>query len=132
MKSKLTLTICLLALAGCQSHPSLPAHTVEPSSPAVAASAAANGTDAWLGRWNGPEGTYLQLSKVGDHYTVEIRDLDGSRTFIGYPADGRIRFVRDGKTEFLSAGNGEAAGMKWLLDKKHCLLTRQGEGWCRD
>jgi hypothetical protein len=72
------------------------------------------------------------LAKAGDHYTVEIRDLDGSRIFDGFPDGDRIRFMRDGKTEFLTAGDGEAAGMKWLPDKKHCLLTHKGEGWCRD
>lgn len=118
------LAMLLLASAGCQGHPPV----VAPSSAPVAA----NPTDKWMGRWDGPEGTYLQLSKADDHYSVEIRDLDGSRTFDGFSAGDRIRFVRNGKTEYLTAGNGEAAGMKWLLDKKDCLLTRQGEGWCRD
>ena len=72
------------------------------------------------------------LSKVGARTAVEFRNLDGSRFFEETPDGDRIRFVRDGKTEFLMAGNGEAAGMKWLLDKKHCLLTHKGEGWCRD
>jgi len=89
-------------------------------------------TDQWLGRWDGVEGTYLQLAKKGDKYVVEIRDLDGSKTFEGFGDGNRIRFTRDGKTEFLSAGDGQATGMKWLADKKNCLLTRQGEGWCRD
>ena len=84
------------------------------------------------GRWDGPEGTFLNLSRSGAHYTVVIQDLDGPRTFDGVDDHGRVRFVRDGKTEFLTAGDGEASGMKWLADKKHCLLTRRGEGWCRD
>jgi hypothetical protein len=119
MKMSLVLLVLSLAVAGCRSQPS-----AAPATPFAA--------DKWLGRWNGPEGTYLMLSKSGDHYTVEVRDLDGPRTFAGFPAGDRIRFVRDGRTEFLSAGDGEAAGMKWLLDKKDCLLTRKGEGWCRD
>jgi heat shock protein HslJ len=88
--------------------------------------------DQWLGRWEGVEGTYLRLAKKGDKYVVEIRDLDGSKTFEGFGDGNRIRFTRDGKTEFISAGDGRATGMKWLADKKNCLLTRQGEGWCRD
>jgi len=88
--------------------------------------------DQWMGRWDGPEGTFLNLSRSGAHYTVVIQDLDGPRTFDGVDDHGRVRFVRDGKTEFLTAGDGEASGMKWLADKKHCLLTRRGEGWCRD
>lgn len=89
-------------------------------------------TDQWLGRWDGVEGTYLRLAKKGDKYVVEIRDLDGSKTFEGLGDGNRIRFTRDGKTEFISAGDGRATGMKWLADKKNCLLTRAGEGWCRD
>jgi heat shock protein HslJ len=89
-------------------------------------------TDQWLGRWDGVEGTYLRLAKKGDKYVVEISDLDGPKTFEGLGDGNRIQFTRDGKTEFISAGNGQATGMKWLADKKNCLLTRQGEGWCRD
>ncbi len=132
MNSRLALTLSLLALSGCQSHaPVSPAPSAEASPPAAASNSTNNPTDRWLGRWDGPEGTYLLLSKAGGHYAVEIRDLDGSRTFEGFPAGDQIRFIRDGKKEFLVAGNGKAAGMKWLLDKKNCLLTRQGEGWCR-
>jgi hypothetical protein len=119
MKMSLVLLVLSLAVAGCRGQPS-----AAPATPSVA--------DKWLGRWDGPEGTYLMLSKAGDHYTVEVRDLDGSRTFVGFPDGDRIRFVRDGRTEFLAAGDGEATGMKWLLDKRDCLLTRKGEGWCRD
>jgi hypothetical protein len=89
-------------------------------------------TDQWLGRWDGPEGTFLQISKSGDHYAVEIQDLDGPKTFEGFADGNRIQFTRDGKTEFISAGDGQATGMKWLTEKKNCLLTRQGEGWCRN
>jgi hypothetical protein len=89
-------------------------------------------TDRWLGRWDGVEGTYLRLAKNGDKYAVEIRDLDGPKTFEGFGDGNRIRFTRDGKTEFISAGDGQATGMKWLADKKNCLLTKTGEGWCRD
>ncbi len=88
--------------------------------------------EQWLGRWDGVEGTFLNLSRAGTKYIVVIQDLDGPRTFEGVDDDGRVRFVRDGKTEYISAGDGPATGMKWLADKKTCLLTRVGEGWCRD
>jgi len=90
------------------------------------------GPDSWLGRWEGPEGTYLRLAKNGDKYVVEIQDLDGPKTFEGFADGHRIRFTRDGKTEFISAGDGQATGMKWLAEKKNCLLTKLGEGWCRN
>jgi hypothetical protein len=46
-------------------------------------------------------------------------------------ADG-IQFTRDGKAESIRAGNGEGTGMKWLLDKKNCLIIKYGEGFCRN
>jgi hypothetical protein len=82
--------------------------------------------------WPGPEGTHLLLSKNGDGYSVEIQDLDGPAHYEGVADGDRIRFVRNGKEEFIYAGDGKASGMKWFLDKKNCLMTRKGEGWCRD
>jgi hypothetical protein len=115
--------VLLLSIAGCRSHT---------SSVSSSAGAVTEPTDEWLGRWDGPEGTYLELSKNGDKYVVVIQDLDGAKKFEGSGDGHRIRFTRDGKTEFISAGDGEAAGMKWLADKKNCLLTKKGEGWCRN
>jgi hypothetical protein len=93
---------------------------------------ATRATDKWIGRWNGPEGTYLELSKRGDYYSIQIKDLDTLRTYEGSAAGDRISFVRNGKTEFISSGNGEQTGMKWLRDKKNCLWIQPGEGYCRD
>src|SRR5262249_32648317 len=91
-----------------------------------------NITDQWLGKWIGPEDTYLMLSKKDDKYQVEIHSLDGPATYEGASAGGRIEFQRNGKTESIHAGNGEDTGMKWLLDKKNCLIIKTGEGFCRD
>jgi hypothetical protein len=113
----------LFSLAGCRRHSSPP--------PENRADAVKDATNVWLGRWDGPEGTFLQLSKTGDQYVVVIHDLNGPKSFDGFADGNRIRFLRDGKTEYLSAGDGEATGMKWLADKEDCLLTRKGEGWCR-
>jgi hypothetical protein len=117
--------VLLVSMAGCREHgPAV--SDAKPSSPRT------EPTDEWLGRWDGPEGTYLQLAKNGDKYVVVIQDLDGPKTFEGFADSNRVRFARDGKTEFISAGDGQATGMKWLADKKNCLLTKQGEGWCRN
>jgi heat shock protein HslJ len=102
--------------------------SVEPSSPPTAEN---DLPDNWLGRWIGPEGTYLHLSKNGDKYVVEIRSLDGLKTYEGVQIGDRIQFTRDG-TEFIRAGTGIDTGMKWLLDKKNCLIIKTGEGFCRD
>jgi hypothetical protein len=91
-----------------------------------------NAADAWLGRWTGPEGTYLEIARTAGAYEVTIKDLDAARTFIGHAADDRIEFRRDGVTERIEATNGEQTGMKWLADKTKCLTVKLGEGYCRD
>jgi hypothetical protein len=89
-------------------------------------------TDQWLGKWIGPEGTYLVLTKNAGKYVVEIHSLDGPATFEGISGGDRIEFQRNLKPESIHAGNGHETGMKWLLDKKNCLIIRTGEGFCRD
>lgn len=88
--------------------------------------------DAWLGKWIGPEGTFLVLSQHAGKYAVEIHSLDGPATYEGTAVGDRIEFVRDSKRESIHAGNGEDTGMKWLLDKKNCLIIKTGEGFCRE
>lgn len=87
---------------------------------------------SWLGKWTGVEGTYLNLSQDGEAYKVTISDLDGPKDFKGEAGRGGISFIRNGQTETLHTGNGEATGMKWLSGKKDCLIVRSGEGFCRD
>ena len=89
-------------------------------------------TEQWLGRWNGPEGTYLDISGTPTDYRLTIANLDGPRRFVGRAQGAKIVFVRDGVVESISATDGEATGMKWLLDKQNCLTVRSGEGYCRD
>ncbi len=87
--------------------------------------------DKWLGQWNGPEGTFLLLSKNGEKFVVKIQSLDGPQTYEGVSVGDRIEFERDGQTESIRAGNGAETGMKWLLDEKNCLIIKTGEGFCR-
>src|SRR5579863_5365006 len=104
-----------------------------PSRQSTAAVPATNNvTDRWLGKWTGPEGTYLVLSKNADKYVVQINSLDGPATYEGTSTGERIEFQRDGKTESIHAGNGHDTGMKWLLEKTNCLIVKTGEGFCRD
>ena len=88
--------------------------------------------EKWLRKWNGPEGTFLLLSLNGHRYLVKIQSLDGLDGYEGVATADGIRFTRNGKTESIHAGNGEDTGMKWLLDKKNCLIIKSGEGFCRD
>ena len=108
------LLLALLALHGCGTN----------GAPGVA--------DTWIGRWNGPEGTYLEVARAGGAYEVTIKDLDAARTFIAHAADDRIEFRRDGVMESLEATNGDGTGLKWLAGKTTCLAVKLGEGYCRD
>ncbi len=92
----------------------------------------ARGTDDWLGRWHGPEGTYLEIAGAGGAYEITVKDLDRARTFSGSAVGDGIEFRRDGANEMLRATDGDATGMKWLAGKKNCLTIKPGEGYCRD
>jgi hypothetical protein len=100
------------------------------SAPAAAASAKP-ATDAWIGRWLGPEGTFLDIAGGSGTYRVTVQNLDGPRTFDATASGLLIRFTRDGVNETIRAGSGADTGMKWLMDKKDCLVVKAGEGYCR-
>jgi hypothetical protein len=89
-------------------------------------------SDRWLGKWNGPEGTFLQIAGGKGKYEITVRNLDGPREFRGRAVGSTIEFERDGVKEIIRATNGAETGMKWLADKSNCLTVRFGEGYCRD
>ena len=89
-------------------------------------------TDLWLGKWNGPEGTFLQLAGGNGKYEITVKNLDGPRKFQGNAAGSSIEFERDGVKEVIRATTGAETGMKWLADKSNCLTVRVGEGYCKD
>jgi hypothetical protein len=133
--SFILFVLMTVAIVGCESRirPANPSSGASPSSsPNPASSAASNLADQWLGKWIGPEGTFLVLAKNSNQYVVEIHSLDGAATYEGTVVGDRIEFQRGGKSESIHAGNGQDTGMKWLLDKKNCLIIRTGEGFCRD
>ncbi len=86
----------------------------------------------WVGKWTGPEATYLEINQDAGAYTVNIRNLDGVRTFPAEVLEDGLSFQRDGVPEFIRATDGKGTGMKWLADKSDCLGIRPGEGYCRD
>lgn len=87
--------------------------------------------DQWLGDWNGPEGTRLSVGRVGEVYTIRIKDLDRTTSFQGAPVAAGLQFERRGTLETLHATDGAGTGMKWLADKQECLTVHPGEGYCR-
>lgn len=117
------LVTSLATLAACQ-EPTPPEPEATPDTPSLASQ--------WQGRWTGPEGTLLDLKPNAGGVEVTVHSLDGPATYQGTEQADGIQFVRDGKTETIRAGDGEATGMKWLLDKQNCLVIQLGEGFCRD
>ncbi|MFP3756282.1 hypothetical protein SB751_20565 [Cupriavidus sp. SIMBA_020] len=121
------LLIAIVSLAGCSDRNASSQKTAD-----TPATASAPRTDEWLGKWTGPEGTFLELAGGHGKYDVSVQNLDGQRQFEGRYANGAIEFERDGTKEVIRATNGAETGMKWLAEKKSCLTVRQGEGYCRD
>ncbi|MBJ2219186.1 MULTISPECIES: lipoprotein [Pseudomonas] len=95
-------------------------------------------TDQWVGKWIGVEGLHLTIAKddsIGrGHYLLTMQyglDADSSGTFKGEAAEDGIAFTRPDGPQLLRAGDGAATGLKWLADKKDCLIVTTGEGYCR-
>lgn len=112
------LGVCLVAACG-QPTPT-PASQTDAPSPAQ-----------WIGRWHGPEGTYLEIAKNADQYQITISNLDGPRSFRAVADGRRLVFERDGVRESINVGTGTETGMKWLFDKNNCLIVKTGEGYCQ-
>jgi hypothetical protein len=128
MKPTLPIVATLLALCACSAPSPPPVAMVLP--PASAASTP--WTDAWVGAWNGPEGTSLRIAGGDGRYELTVRNLDGLRRYPGRAAGNCLEFERNGSIERLCASTGAQTGMKWLADKQNCLTVRPGEGYCRD
>lgn len=130
MKKFLVLSLLALlpAFTACDETP--PAQQVESTDEKAAV--VEDRLSAWIGQWNGPEGTYLKLEKSGDGYSVTIKDLDKEERYSGVADEERIRFTRNNKEEYLTLVPGHMSGMKWLADKPYCLMVVEGEAYCRD
>lgn len=91
----------------------------------------------WVGRWVGVEGMYLDIqpdsARGNGAFTLEMQySLDDSGTFPGDAVGNGIRFTRPDGTFLLTATDGEATGLRYLLEKQDCLTVTTGEGYCRD
>ena len=103
--------------------------SVDPKAPAAAPSAKVTALE---GKWPGVEGTYLNVTKKGDKYSVEIKNLDKAETFEGIAKGDTIEFKRKDKLETIKAATAEETGMKWLAGEKNCVvITKGSEGYCR-
>src|SRR5690606_25216694 len=113
-----------LILGGCGGGPAAPNAPNATSTPATTASPAispevANPGEAavqkLIGRWEGPEGTYLLVTEkkgpdgkqqLPRKFEIEIKDLDKAEKFEGTAKDRTIEFTRKGKTETVRAATG--------------------------
>ncbi len=115
-----------------------PANAVDAGDTADAADAAgpvaAAAQSAYLGRWIGVEGMYLNVAaKPGGGVTMDMQwDLDNKGLFDGSVTAEGLRFMRGGVAETAVRTDGDATGLKWLAGKKDCLTVKPGEGYCRD
>lgn len=135
-------------LAACDPKPDVPnkpapSPSIFPSpsaSPAVSpADGKTNSIEKLVGRWNGPEGTYISITEKNGaakddpkKFTVEIKDLDKAETFEGTAKGDAIEFMRKGKIETIKAATGTETGMKGFEKETNCVVvTKGGEGFCR-
>lgn len=105
------------------------------ATPTPVASASDTPVDAarYLGRWTGVEGMFLVVAPSPGGVTLDMQyDLDHRATFAGTVGADGIAFTRGGIAETLTPGDGAATGLKWLADKRDCLVVKTGEGYCRD
>lgn len=91
-------------------------------------------TDAWIGKWVGVEGLALDIGPgaAPGRYRLNVSLLDGANDYEGTADGDVIRFTRDGAGETIRKASGAETGLKWLADKKDCLMIQAGEGFCRD
>ena len=131
--------IAMLLISACSNNNTVSSNAPAPDTATEQSEPHHQMTDQWVGRWIGVEGLFLEISKDEPegpgHYLLHMRyglDDDQIGTFEGQATAEGIRFNREGGPQLLSAGDGEATGMKWLLEKEGCLVVATGEGYCRD
>ena len=90
-------------------------------------------TDAWIGKWTGPEGLALDIEKTEapGSYKITVNLLDGANTYAGTADGDGIAFMRAGTRETIRAATGDDTGLKYLAGKPNCLMIKQAEGFCR-
>ena len=145
LRRSVLLTIFAVAAfalgAACDSRSDAPNKPVTPpvSSPSPAASPVGSPVagdtrkaELLVGKWTGPEGTYLEVTKKGDKFQIEIKNLNGPKTFEGTAKGDVIEFTRNGKTETVKAATGADTGMKGFEKETTCVVVTKGsEGFCK-
>ncbi|HSI88074.1 MAG TPA: hypothetical protein VK918_03400 [Pyrinomonadaceae bacterium] len=113
--------------------PRTPSPTATPTATASPTADDKKTAASLTGRWQGQDGTYVNITEKDGKYSIELANLDGPKTYEGTAKGDEIEFTRDGKTETIKAATGEETGMKYLQEKKNCVvITKGSEGFCRD
>ncbi len=131
----------LLALAACQGEPAAPARDSEqvatpapaPAMPSDENTGETPSYAAWVGKWTGPEGLFVNITQLdGGRYRLEMQsDLDTKGTYDGTATSEGIAFTRDGEELTLRKATGDETGLKYLAGKTDCLMVKPSEGFCR-
>lgn len=129
-----------VALGACSGTPEVKPVSVPPAAPSPAVSPSVSPVtvspspkiDALVGKWSGVDGTYLNIAKKGDKYSVEVKGTDKAETFDGTAKGDTIEFTRKGKTETIKSASAEETGIKGLAGEKTCVvITKGSEGYCK-
>ena len=142
--------MALFAVGACETKTEVKNTAATSPNPAATASPAispevANPSEAalqqMLGRWNGPEGTYIDIAdKKGPDgkqlnprkFEIEIKNLDKAQKYEGTAKGRDIEFTRNGKTETVKTATGTETGMKGFEKETTCLVVTKGsEGFCK-
>src|SRR5512141_16988 len=79
----LIMPLVISAALACQNREARDSGRARASTPATQNKIAP--AERWLGKWNGPEGTFLEISQISQGYQITIQNLDGPRTFPAEP-----------------------------------------------
>lgn len=89
----------------------------------------------WTGRWDGPEGLFIDVQQARGENRVRlvIKDnLDTEESYSGRFTGTTIQFERRGQTETIRRGSGAETGFSALRTRRNCLIVVAGtEGYCR-
>ena len=89
---------------------------------------------AFVGRWRGGEGTYMNITRQGTGFVVDNQwGLDEDMRGV-FKADLRaeaLRFRRNGVTVTVRPSIGDKINRSALRGKKDCLMVSGDEGYCR-
>ncbi|MFT3996267.1 MAG: hypothetical protein QM667_02580 [Asticcacaulis sp.] len=123
----------LIACSPREEDPPTEAESRASTSASVSASRAADVAAGYVGRWTGPEGSSLEVVARQHDYEVSISGVQvGPGVFTGTVEGDALRIERNGEAQTIRHTTGPRTGIKYLADKKDCVLISSGEGFCRD